>query len=251
MKRILLILTLFVSFNSFAECETKNIDINSKFDVAMTSLDIISDINKDSMVLQQASKSKSQVDMLYAIKRQNIHFSCGLVKLTTIRNSDKENIKRGIADLDKYLQDKLQWNYEFQRNNDDFMSSRGDLNTFNNNLANLKIKRDSLSEQLTKAIAGLSYVVRFEQSDDTSIDMSKFGKYDYNFIWINNYQRNELIKKIISITSQKDSDDINMTLLIGLAFWVDSQLSFKNKNIHTQDDIIKNYSYTSKTKSRT
>ena len=241
-------LSLLVSFNSYAECETNKIDINNKFDVAITALDIVSDINKDSILLQEASKSKNQVDMLYAIKRQNIDFSCSLNKLSAIRGSDKENIKKGIADLDKYLQDKLQWNYEFQRNNDEFMSSHGDLNSFNNNLANLKIKQDALSEQLTKAISALSYVMRFEQSDDTSIDMSKFGKYDYNFIWINSYQRNELIKKVIAVTNFKKDSDTNMTILIGLAFWVDLQLSFKNKNIHTKEDIIKNYSYTNKNK---
>ena len=248
MKKIILMLSLLVSFNSYAECETNKIDINNKFDVAITALDIVSDINKDSILLQEASKSKNQVDMLYAIKRQNIDFSCSLNKLSAIRGSDKENIKKGIADLDKYLQDKLQWNYEFQRNNDEFMSSHGDLNSFNNNLANLKIKQDALSEQLTKAISALSYVMRFEQSDDTSIDMSKFGKYDYNFIWINSYQRNELIKKVIAVTNFKKDSDTNMTILIGLAFWVDLQLSFKNKNIHTKEDIIKNYSYTNKNK---
>ena len=248
MKKIILMLSLLVSFNSYAECETNKIDINNKFDVAITALDIVSDINKDSILLQEASKSKNEVDMLYAIKRQNIDFSCSLNKLSAIRGSDKENIKKGIADLDKYLQDKLQWNYEFQRNNDEFMSSHGDLNSFNNNLANLKIKQDALSEQLTKAISALSYVMRFEQSDDTSIDMSKFGKYDYNFIWINSYQRNELIKKVIAVTNFKKDSDTNMTILIGLAFWVDLQLSFKNKNIHTKEDIIKNYSYTNKNK---
>lgn len=248
MKKIILMLSLLVSFNSYAECETNKIDINNKFDVAITALDIVSDINKDSILLQEASKSKNQVDMLYAIKRQNIDFSCSLNKLSAIRGSDKENIKKGIADLDKYLQDKLQWNYEYQRNNDEFMSSHGDLNSFNNNLANLKIKQDALSEQLTKAISALSYVMRFEQSDDTSIDMSKFGKYDYNFIWINSYQRNELIKKVIAVTNFKKDSDTNMTILIGLAFWVDLQLSFKNKNIHTKEDIIKNYSYTNKNK---
>ena len=248
MKKIILMLSLLVSFNSYAECETNKIDINNKFDVAITALDIVSDINKDSILLQEASKSKNQVDMLYAIKRQNIDFSCSLNKLSAIRGSDKENIKKGIADLDKYLQDNLQWNYEFQRNNDEFMSSHGDLNSFNNNLANLKIKQDALSEQLTKAISALSYVMRFEQSDDTSIDMSKFGKYDYNFIWINSYQRNELIKKVIAVTNFKKDSDTNMTILIGLAFWVDLQLSFKNKNIHTKEDIIKNYSYTNKNK---
>ena len=248
MKKIILMLSLLVSLYAYADCETNKIDINNKFDVAITALDIISDINKDSLLLQEASKSKSEVDMLYAIKRENIDFSCSLDKLNAIRTSDKENIKKGIADLDKYLQDKLRWNYEFQRNNDEFMSSHGDLNSYNNNLANLKIKKDDLSEQLTKAISALSYVMRFEQSDDTSIDMSKFGKYDYNFIWINNYQRNELIKKVIAITNFKKDGDTNMTILIGLAFWVDLQLSFKNKNIHTKEDIIKNYSYTNKNK---
>jgi hypothetical protein len=236
-KYLISLSLLFLTVNiTYADCEYNNIDKNNKYQVTMKMIDILEIIDSNESRFDNSLKNNNEVDRIYALKRENIEFQCAIDTISYFNNSEKEMIKKGTNILNKYLNKKIEWNNKFQKILNEFMNT-SNLKEFDNNLADLKIEQDNLQNLLRDGVLSLMFLLRFEQSDDYSVDMNKFGVNVSSFIWITNEERNNIIENFISKTRKIS----NNTILIGVKLWSDLQLSFKNNNVHSKEDILKNY----------
>jgi hypothetical protein len=230
---VLLTAMLFIASSAYANCYLKEVDVNNKFEAAMTLLDVIKVIESNEAQIKKAHEkaSDAEVDILIAYKQENIDFMCAIKQLNKFDATIKNNIKDGLIEMHEYLKQKVQFNLDVldALNSDSFSNS----NKFKNQIADLAIKGKALNENLMGATLRLTQIIQFEKIDDENASVPDVnGKYPKQ-IWITDDERTLLLKRFIEF-----KDTSNMSILWGLALFV-KHLSYEKKDLETME-VIKN-----------
>jgi hypothetical protein len=232
---VLLTTILFIASSAYAKCYLKEVDVNNKFEAAMTLLDVIKVIeNNDAQIKKAHEKASDAVIILIAYKQENIDFTCAIKQLNKFDATIKNNIKDGLVEMHQYLKQKVQFNLDVidALTSDSFSN----LNKFENQIADLAIKANELNEYLMGATLRLVQIIQFEKIDYENASVPDVnGKY-YKQIWITDDERTLLLKKLIEFIESKGTS--NVLTLWGLGLFV-KHLSYENKDLETIE-VIKN-----------
>ena len=239
----LLTATLLVASSVYADCNKKEVDANSKFDAAMTLLDVMEVVDSNEAQVRDAHKevtasNTNTVKLLIAYKQENIDFNCDIEQLNKFSTTSKTNIKVFLPKMNDYLQQKIQWNLELLNAINAVNSSN--LNTFENNIADLAIKNKSLYKLYGEATLSILQVIQFEKIDNEKAHITEVNGGYYNKLWITDNERKLLLKKIASFNVDKI---VMQETLFGLYLLVDYQLGYKNKDVETMEVIKKKYEH--------
>ena len=234
MKKIILILILLISSNyCYSRCDYSVKDVNSKYEFTDKVLDLLISVQKNEDEIFK-NKDSSVVNILTSEKRSILDDECFIYIISQFKDSDKIKIRESVPKILEYLNNRILYQKEIV----DIFNMRygSDSVRLNDRFSDIKIRRqDNDTKNLLDVTVSLAMSTRFEQSDNPTVDISKFNKdVLFNKLGITTHERTVLLKKISdNFVTNKNS---NQNILIGLILPIEL-LSYKNKETTSLEKV--------------